>query len=388
MGKKSAPPPAPDYTQAAEKTAASSQDAQTRADWSNRPEMDTPWGTSSWTSQAAVDPATGKPVTQWSNKVSLAGGQQDALDDQMAIQSGKSDIASGMMGRLNESYRKPYDPSQLQGYGQVGKPGQGLTTDISGGAGADARTRIENSMWERMQPQQQQAQAGLEGKLQNMGLTRGSEAWNRETQRLGDQQSRERFNVMDRGLAEQQGQFGMERGAAEFGNTAQGQGWQQGMQGAEYQTRLRQQQIAEQLQQRAIPLNELNALLTGSQVAMPGFQDFKGSTSAGGANYSGAARDQYSGAMDAYNAKQAQQQSMMQGIGGIASMGMMMMSDARLKSNIVRVDEHPLGIGIYEFDIQGQRERGVLAQEVLEVAPHLVHQHRSGYLMVNYGGLQ
>ena len=201
MGKKSAPPPAPDYTQAAEKTAASSQDAQTRADWSNRPEMDTPWGKSSWTSQAAVDPATGKPVTQWSNKVSLAGGQQDALDDQMAIQSGKSDIASGMMGRLNESYRKPYDPSQLQDYGQVGKPGQGLTTDISGGAGADARTRIENSMWERMQPQQQQAQAGLEGKLQNMGLTRGSEAWNRETQRLGDQQSRERFNVMAQGQA-------------------------------------------------------------------------------------------------------------------------------------------------------------------------------------------
>ena len=119
MGKKSAPPPAPDYTQAAEKTAASSQDAQTRADWANRPNQITPWGTQTWSSEAMTDPATGKPVTSWTQNTQLSGPQQQALDEQMAIQSGKSQIAGGMMGRLEESYQQPYDPSQLQAMGAV-----------------------------------------------------------------------------------------------------------------------------------------------------------------------------------------------------------------------------------------------------------------------------
>jgi hypothetical protein len=65
----------------------------------------------------------------------------------------------------------------------------------------------------------------------------------------------------------------------------------------------------------------------------------------------------------------------------------MMFSDARLKSNIVRVGEHPIGIGVYEYDIFGRRERGVLAQELLRVAPERVSVHVSGFYMVDYKGL-
>lgn len=60
-------------------------------------------------------------------------------------------------------------------------------------------------------------------------------------------------------------------------------------------------------------------------------------------------------------------------------------SDERLKSNIVKVGEHPKGFGIYEYDKFGQRERGVMAQEVQKVIPEAVTMHESGYLMVNYG---
>lgn len=277
----------------------------------------------------------------------------------MAIQAGKSGIAQGMMGRLNESYQQPFDTSQLQAHGAVPV------------ADAAERQRIENMMFERMRPEHQRAQSGLETQLANMGLSRGSEAWNREAQRLGDQQSRERFQAMEFGGAEQQRQFGM------------------GLQGSQYANQLRQQQIAEQLQRRAIPLNELNALLTGSQVAMPGMPSFNTSQSAGGTNYSGAAGQQYNAGMDAYNAQQQQSQGLMSGIGSIAGMaGMMMMSDARLKTNLVRVGTHPIGVGVYDYDIQGEPERGVIAQEVQTVRPDLVHQHPSGYLMVDYGGLQ
>jgi hypothetical protein len=444
MGKKSDPPPAPDYTQAAEKTAQSSQEAQTRADWTNRPTQNTPWGQSSWNASAGVDPSTGQPITNWEQNITLDPAQQAALDDQMAMQSGRTQIGMGMMGRLNDAYQQPFDWNSMQQYGQapqagglntqltygaglgiqpgVGGAGQGLQSSVAGagqglqgniqGAGQgiqgqldsglygdQGRQRIENAMMERMRPGHEQAQAGLEGRLQNMGLTRGSEAWNREMQNMGDQQSRERFNALDRGLQEQQGQFGMAQGAgqfqnaaqnqmfgqmaqnAAFGNQAQQQGWgqnlqnaqlgnqaqgqgfgqnlqagqfgnqsqqqafgqamgqnqqnfgqmqganqqnfSQGMQGAEYMNRLRQQQIAEQMQQRNMPLNELNALLTGQQVGNPQMPQFNTSQSSGGANYNMAAQNQYGGAMDAYNAQQAQSQGMMSGLGSMASMGMM-----------------------------------------------------------------
>ena len=64
-----------------------------------------------------------------------------------------------------------------------------------------------------------------------------------------------------------------------------------------------------------------------------------------------------------------------------------MFSDRRLKSNIVRVGTHPLGIGIYEYDIFGERQRGVMADEVLKVMPEAVMTADNGYMMVNYGML-
>lgn len=65
----------------------------------------------------------------------------------------------------------------------------------------------------------------------------------------------------------------------------------------------------------------------------------------------------------------------------------MVSSDRRLKSNVVRVATHPLGIGIYEYDIFGRREMGVMADEVLAFRPEAVARHESGYLMVDYGRL-
>jgi hypothetical protein len=72
-------------------------------------------------------------------------------------------------------------------------------------------------------------------------------------------------------------------------------------------------------------------------------------------------------------------------IGGLAAQAAI--SDIRLKSKIVRVGTHPLGVGIYEYDIDGRRERGVIAQEVERVLPSAVIEHPDGYKMVDYGAL-
>lgn len=512
MGKKSTPP-APDYKGAAEQTAASSQDAQTRSDWANRPTVNTPWGQESWQASAAVDPSTGKPITNWTQNTKLNPLAQSTLDSTMTVDRDKALLAQGMMGRAAAATSKPFDWGNMQGYGQAPQAG-GLQSDnfqsglqagnlqpgaslqagnIQGGerlqagnlqagnlqagnldprayqssgagqgmmAGLDMgrlggmpqgdaaeRQRIEGMLYDRQNPERMKQQAGLEGKLANMGLTRGSEAWNREMQRMGDQHSRERYDAMQTGGQEMQRTFNMgmqgrqqgwnellgggqfqnaaqnqafgqgmnqnaqnfaqqaQAGAQNFGQQAQAseaqrladaqrfgqqaqagqQNFAQGMDAANYNNKLRQQQIAEQQMQRQMPLNELNALLSGTQVGQLQTPDFNASRSAGGADYSGAARNQYNAGMDAYNAKQSQTQGMMSGLSGLASTAMMF-SDRRLKTNVVRVGTHPLGVGVYDYDIFGQRQRGVMAQELVKVAPRLVGE-RDGFLTVDYRGL-
>lgn len=62
-------------------------------------------------------------------------------------------------------------------------------------------------------------------------------------------------------------------------------------------------------------------------------------------------------------------------------------SDVRLKSNIKRIGTHKKGFGIYEYDIFGRHEVGVLAQEVEQVMPEAVTLHPAGYKQVYYAML-
>lgn len=79
---------------------------------------------------------------------------------------------------------------------------------------------------------------------------------------------------------------------------------------------------------------------------------------------------------------------MMGTLGTMAMAAAMFFSDRRLKSDIALVGVHPTGIGVYEYDKFGHRERGVMADEVELVKPEAVATHPSGYKMVNYGMLQ
>ena len=68
----------------------------------------------------------------------------------------------------------------------------------------------------------------------------------------------------------------------------------------------------------------------------------------------------------------------------LGSAAIMQWSDRRLKSNIVRVGTLGSGLGVYDYDIAGRRERGVMAQEALEVFPDAVVMTDSGYYAVDY----
>jgi len=76
-------------------------------------------------------------------------------------------------------------------------------------------------------------------------------------------------------------------------------------------------------------------------------------------------------------------------LGGVMSMLPMlfsMFSDRRLKENIVAVDVLPDGLFIYEFNYIGkpERQRGLMADEVLELYPEAVQLASNGYFIVDY----
>jgi hypothetical protein len=178
--------------------------------------------------------------------------------------------------------------------------------------------------------------------------------------------------------AAQQQQYGQNLGYAQFGNQA-----------AQFNNQAVQQSLAQQSALRAQPLNEILGLMGGSQIQLPQFQGYQGTQVAPAPTFAGL-QAQGQADMSRYGIQQAGNNATTQGLFsalGTAAMFAPKFSDRRLKSNIVQVGTHPLGIGIYEYDIFGKRELGVMADEVATVMPDAIVPHQSGFMMVNYGKL-
>lgn len=139
MGKGSAPPP-PDYVGAAQLQGELSKEALNMQNFANRPVQNTPFGSTTWDTQAVRDPATGDLVTQWTQNTTLAPELQQALESQLGIQQNRSDLASGFMGRVASEYGQPFDWQNLPALTSAGTPAQlqtatadyvpGLQTDV------------------------------------------------------------------------------------------------------------------------------------------------------------------------------------------------------------------------------------------------------------------
>jgi hypothetical protein len=127
---------------------------------------------------------------------------------------------------------------------------------------------------------------------------------------------------------------------------------------------------------------------------MPQFQGYSG-VSVAPTPYLQAMQAGDAAAMQRYGIQANQAASNMSGLYGLAGavagapsggfLQGLFNSDRRLKSNVVRIGTHPLGIGVYEYDIGGKRQHGVMADEVETVLPLAVLTRPDGYKMVNYG---
>lgn len=421
-------PAVPDYTGAAEATAASSRDVTEQQTWANRPTLNTPFGQQTWEVKPTWDPTTQTYLNSWTMNTNLTPESQRALDSQMALQQGRSDLAEGLLGRVQDEYGEPMDWDQFtelnQGpdAGQYGAENIQRSLDTSGLQDIDPSQRyyddagdaIYNQFSSRAEPQFTRDTEALRTQLYNQGLREGDEAFDREIEKqrqsqgdarqqasyqatIGAGEEAQRMFGMDSGTRAQQ--FGERSGEGAFYNSAAdqalrqrmaagGQEFSEGQQAANQQNTIRQQQIAEEMQRRGFSLNEIQALLSGQQVSMPGMPSFNSANRSSGTDYSGAARDQFSAGMDVFNAQQQALQGAMQGAGSMA----MMFSDRRLKMNVQKSFKDLDGIQWYRYQYivdgpDGEIHVGVMADELEKVRPDCVLKNYQGYKMVDYGRL-
>lgn len=402
-------PASPDYTGAANAQAASSRDVTEQQTWANRPTINTPFGQQTWEVKPTWDPTTGTYLNSWTQNTNLTPESQKAVDSQMAISQGKSDLAQSKIGQMQNEFGQPMNWDSFQQLsGTPNAPNYnpeniqksiGNTPDYIKSAG-DA---IYGQWSDRQEPRMQQEQERMRNQLYNQGLKEGDQGYNDAMQRMSQDQNDARNQAQYQATigsgAEAQRMQGMDVTQGGFANSAANQslqqqlaigsqGYNQNMSSANYQNQLRQQQISEQMQQRGFSLNEINAILNGQQVGMPGMPSFNTAGASQAAQYNNAAQSSGQYNLDAFSAQQAGLNSALQGVGGMA----MMFSDRRLKRDIEHIGRAWDGLKIYRFNyiwepLDAKHHVGHMADEVELLYPHAVHVDSSGYKMVDYGRL-
>lgn len=271
-----------------------------------------------------------------------------------------------------------------QGGGYSGQGGPAGSYSGRFGAGSvpgvvnDAsRQRVEEALLSRLEPQYQQDEARLRNQLLSQGLEVGTPAYAAELDRLGRAQNDARMQAVLAGGQEESRQ-------TQLNAQLQQQGFNQGLAGSQFDNQTRQQMLAEMMYMRNLPINELNALRTGTQVTAPQFGSYYTNNAQAAPVFEGAqAQGNYN--MGAYQQEMQGYNSLM---GGLSSLGSaaIRFSDRRLKTDLTAVGKHPSGVTRYSWkwkDGSGS-DVGVMAQDLLFVRPDAVVVDGSGHLAVDY----
>lgn len=145
----------------------------------------------------------------------------------------------------------------------------------------------------------------------------------------------------------------------------------------------RQQNFQEAVTARNQPINEISALLSGSQLANPN-TGFSGTpqTAVGGVDYAGLVGQNFGAQQNAYNAKLGG----LFGLAGAGTQAAFMASDRRVKEDIREVGRLDNGLPIYRFRYKagGPTQIGLMAQDVLAAGNTEAVRDIGGVLHVDY----
>lgn len=217
-----APPPQPDYVGAATAQGAANKDAAIATAQLGNPNVTSPYGNQSVSYQN--DPTTGNPVPYVNQTLNPQ--SQQIFDEQQKVKLGLAGLGEQGLSQAQGVLSKPFDMSSIAK------------------APVNAGMTGQQAIMDRLAPQQARDRTSMETQLTNQGLRPGTEAW---TNGMGD-------------LGRQQ-------------NDAQSQA---ALYGIGLDTSARQQGIQEQGYLRDLPINEITALMSGSQIQNPQFQQTQG----------------------------------------------------------------------------------------------------------------
>jgi hypothetical protein len=262
---KDSPPPAPDYTAAAQATAAGNLQAAQAAAAANRVNQITPYGNLNYT-QTGTD-STGNPM--WTATQTLSPDQQKILDQQSAL-------SSGLLGTAQQGLNYAGNLMAQPGIDQSKLPSTGFNPGQS----------YQDAMMSRLAPQIDRENQSFEQDMANKGIGAGTQAYNTAKSLLGQNQN-DRLN------------------------SATVQGLNSGL-------AANQQAFSQAGYNQMQPINVINALRTGSQVASPQYVNPAQQATTAGPDLLGAASQQYNAQVGATNANNAASSGF---LGGLMNMG-------------------------------------------------------------------
>jgi hypothetical protein len=216
----------------------------------------------------------------------------------------------------------------------------GAPVDLSNDA---TEARLMELGRKRLDPALAQRQEGLRASLSAQGIKEGSAAYDRAMAREGQSQN-DAYNSL----------------------LLQGRG----------------QAVQETLAARNQPINEITALLSGSQVSQPNFVN-PNSANIANVDRAGLEMANYNARLANWQQKNAGLQSTLGGLFGLGAAAIM--SDVRLKTDIRRVGTTDAGLPIYTYRYKGRPEfhMGVMAQEAELLFPSAVKEI-GGFKAVDY----
>lgn len=308
--------------------------------------------------------ATAKAQTESNRETAVANANLNRFNQYTPQGSTEySVVGTNSDGTPKYESRQTYSPEEQRIYdlntkarqnlGQIGvdtsaRMGALLGTDFDAGkATADKLYELGSS---RLAPRFQQQRATLEQQLADKGIAVGTTAYQRAINQFG-QTENDAYNQL--ALTGQQQAF--------------------------------QQAISERNQ----PINEVTALMSGSQVSNPTYGAVPQATQAN-TDVAGIYNQAYQNQMAGYNAQLNSNNAMMGGIFGLAGSAMKLLpwSDRRLKKNVVLVCYDANGLGVYDWDyvFGGARHRGYMADEVEALYPNAVHE-QYGFKALDYASI-
>jgi hypothetical protein len=289
MGKKVAAPPTPDYAGAAvAQGAANLESARATAKLSN-PNMYTPYGTSLVSYNGDVP-----TVTQ-----TLTPTAQKTLEAQQNVDLSLSNLAQKGTGIASGVLDKPFSFSG---------PNVQTSLDLSNVAKMPVNAGMtgQEAIMARLEPSLAKQRVSTETQLINQGLRPGTEAYNNAIQLLGQQENDARTQAALTGI--------------NLDTSANAQGYNQALQSGQFGNVAQQQALAQAIQQRQMPLNEINALTSSAQIQNPQFQSYTGANVAAAPVFA-ATQAQGAAEQNKYNQQVAQSNAMTQGLFSLAGAG-------------------------------------------------------------------